>query len=45
MEVLDQLLDAWKEEGGNKILIFSKSVKLLKMLDWALQYRGWLLSL
>ncbi|QRV99551.1 DNA excision repair protein ERCC-6-like 2 [Ceratobasidium sp. AG-Ba] len=31
--VLSQLLDTWKTEGENKVLIFSKSVKILEMLD------------
>ena len=30
---LNNLLRSWRDEGGNKVLIFTKSVKLLDMLE------------
>ncbi|KAJ1300749.1 hypothetical protein OPQ81_002392 [Rhizoctonia solani] len=39
-QVLSQLLDTWKSEGNNKVLIFSKSVKLLEMLEGQLQRKN-----
>ncbi|KAI0370889.1 P-loop containing nucleoside triphosphate hydrolase protein [Pilatotrama ljubarskyi] len=38
--VLETLLKEWKREGGNKVLIFTKSVKLLEMLEFHLNNRG-----
>ncbi|KAI0632843.1 P-loop containing nucleoside triphosphate hydrolase protein [Trametes polyzona] len=38
--VLETLLREWKKEGGNKVLIFTKSVKLLDMLEFHLNSRG-----
>ncbi|KAI8972582.1 P-loop containing nucleoside triphosphate hydrolase protein [Trametes punicea] len=38
--VLETLLKEWKREGSNKVLIFTKSVKLLDMLDFHLNSRG-----
>ncbi|OSD03707.1 hypothetical protein PYCCODRAFT_1490777 [Trametes coccinea BRFM310] len=38
--VLETLLREWKKEGGNKVLIFTKSVKLLEMLEFHLNTRG-----
>ncbi|KAI0772497.1 P-loop containing nucleoside triphosphate hydrolase protein [Trametes elegans] len=35
--VLETLLRQWKKEGGNKVLIFTKSVKLLEMLEFHLE--------
>ncbi|CAE6416437.1 unnamed protein product [Rhizoctonia solani] len=39
-QVLSQLLDIWKTEGDNKVLIFSKSVKVLEMLEGQLQRKN-----
>ncbi|QRW26485.1 Rad60-SLD domain-containing protein [Rhizoctonia solani] len=39
-QVLSQLLDTWKMEGDNKVLIFSKSVKILEMLEGQLQRKN-----
>ncbi|KDN43135.1 hypothetical protein RSAG8_06288, partial [Rhizoctonia solani AG-8 WAC10335] len=39
-QVLSQLLDTWKTEGKNKVLIFSKSVKILEMLEGQLQRKN-----
>ncbi|CAE6482361.1 unnamed protein product [Rhizoctonia solani] len=39
-QVLSQLLDTWKAEGKNKVLIFSKSVKILEMLEGQLQRKN-----
>ncbi|CAE6398867.1 unnamed protein product [Rhizoctonia solani] len=39
-QVLSQLLDTWKAEGDNKVLIFSKSVKVLEMLEGQLQRKN-----
>ncbi|KAH9893907.1 P-loop containing nucleoside triphosphate hydrolase protein [Cubamyces lactineus] len=38
--VLETLLREWKREGSNKVLIFTKSVKLLVMLEFHLNSRG-----
>ena len=38
--VLEALLREWKREGSNKVLIFTKSVKLLEMLEFHLNTRG-----
>ncbi|CAE6453750.1 unnamed protein product [Rhizoctonia solani] len=40
-QVLSQLLDTWKIEGNNKVLIFSKSVKILEMLEGQLRRKNW----
>lgn len=32
-KVLNSLLAEWRAEGSNKVLIFTKSVQLLKMLE------------
>ena len=38
MEVLKDLLTAWQHEGNNnKVLVFTKSVKLLEMLEQRLK--------
>jgi len=40
--VLSELLQTWHEEDENtKVLLFSKSVKLLRALEWCLQYEGY----
>ncbi|KAF8687567.1 SNF2 family N-terminal domain, partial [Rhizoctonia solani] len=39
-QVLSQLLDTWKMEGDNKVLIFSKSIKILEMLEGQLQRKN-----
>ncbi|KAI0830128.1 P-loop containing nucleoside triphosphate hydrolase protein [Trametes gibbosa] len=39
--VLETLLRGWKREGGNKVLIFTKSVKLLEMLEFHLSTRNY----
>lgn len=39
-KVLETLLKGWKREGGNKVLIFTKSVKLLEMLEFHLNSRS-----
>ncbi|KAH9856351.1 P-loop containing nucleoside triphosphate hydrolase protein [Lenzites betulinus] len=39
--VLETLLREWKREGGNKVLIFTKSVKLLEMLEFHLNTRNY----
>ncbi|GJJ09268.1 hypothetical protein Clacol_003490 [Clathrus columnatus] len=36
-KVLKDLLEAWRREGNNKVLIFTKSVKLLEMLEHRLK--------
>ena len=36
-QVLNSLLKAWKEEKTDKVLVFTKSVKLLDILDFHLQ--------
>lgn len=35
-QVLNTLLDEWRKDETNKVLIFTKSVKLLDMLDYHL---------
>ncbi|KAG8792318.1 hypothetical protein FRC12_006504 [Ceratobasidium sp. 428] len=40
-KVLSQLLDTWKTEGGNKVLIFSKSVKILEMLEGQMRHKNY----
>lgn len=37
LQVLKDLLDVWRREGDNKVLIFTKSVKLLEMLEHRLK--------
>ena len=40
--MLSELLRTWHEEDENtKVLLFSKSVKLLRALEWCLQYEGY----
>ncbi|KDQ17914.1 hypothetical protein BOTBODRAFT_185328 [Botryobasidium botryosum FD-172 SS1] len=39
-QVLVKLLDQWRKEGGNKVLIFTKSVKLLEFLAHWLTHSG-----
>ncbi|KAG9103155.1 hypothetical protein FRC07_010073, partial [Ceratobasidium sp. 392] len=39
-KVLSQLLDTWKTEGDNKVLIFSKSVKILEMLEDRMRHKN-----
>lgn len=36
-QVLESLLKSWRKDPTNKVLIFTKSVKLLEMLDFHLQ--------
>lgn len=39
---MSELLRTWHEEDeNNKVLLFSKSVKLLRALEWCLQYEGY----
>ena len=39
-KVLDTLLKEWRKDRSNKVLIFTKSVKLLEMLDFHLGNNG-----
>ncbi|KAG9311072.1 P-loop containing nucleoside triphosphate hydrolase protein [Chiua virens] len=39
--VLDILLKDWRKDASNKVLIFTKSVKLLEMLEFHLSNRGY----
>lgn len=39
-QALEQLLNDWLKVRSNKILVFTKSKKLLRMLDFHLQRRG-----
>ncbi|KIY51263.1 hypothetical protein FISHEDRAFT_64287 [Fistulina hepatica ATCC 64428] len=39
--VLQRLLDEWKKDHSNKVLIFTKSVKLLEMLEFALKTQAY----
>ncbi|KAG8215230.1 RAD26-like SNF2 family DNA-dependent ATPase [Butyriboletus roseoflavus] len=39
--VLDTLLKDWRKDRSNKVLIFTKSVKLLEMLEFHLSNRGY----
>ena len=39
-QVLNILMRDWKKEEGAKVLIFTKSVKLLDMLDYHLNSHG-----
>lgn len=39
-QTLEVLLKEWRKDRTNKVLIFTKSVKLLEMLDFHLQTRG-----
>jgi len=43
-KALEVLLREWRKDRSNKVLIFTKSVKLLEMLDFHLQTRGKLIS-
>ena len=43
-QALEVLLKEWRKDRTNKVLIFTKSVKLLEMLDFHLQTRGILIS-
>ncbi len=36
-QVLETLLQEWHRDGSNKVLIFTKSVKLLDMLEFHLK--------
>ena len=38
--VLHELLKDWKQDRTNKVLVFTKSVKLLEMLEYHLQDQG-----
>ena len=38
--MLNVLLEEWKKDQTNKILIFTKSVKLLEMLDYHLNVKS-----
>lgn len=40
LQVLDTLLKDWRKDRLNKVLIFTKSVKLLDMLDFHLKNHG-----
>lgn len=37
LQVLESLLKSWRKDPTNKVLIFTKSVKLLEMLDFHLK--------
>lgn len=39
-EVLETLLQEWRKDPVNKVLIFTKSVKLLEMLEYHLKNNG-----
>ena len=39
-QVLETLLREWRKDRSNKVLIFTKSVKLLEMLDFHLSGKG-----
>ena len=39
-QVLETLLREWRKDRSNKVLIFTKSVKLLEMLDFHLSGMG-----
>ena len=41
MKVLDLLLQEWRKDPTNKLLIFTKSVKLIGMLEFHLSARGY----
>ena len=40
LQVLDLLLKEWHKDFSNKVLIFTKSVKLLEMLEFHLRAQG-----
>lgn len=40
IQVLQALLKEWRKDRTNKVLIFTKSRKLLDMLDFHLQSKG-----
>ena len=40
LKVLNTLLTEWRKDPSTKVLIFTKSVKLLDMLDFFLQDNG-----
>ncbi len=39
-QVLETLLQGWRKERSSKVLIFTKSVKLLEMLEFHLSGQG-----
>lgn len=39
-DTLDMLLQEWRTDRTNKVLIFTKSVKLIEMLEFLLRERG-----
>lgn len=39
-QVLETLLQEWRRDPENKVLIFTKSVKLLDMLEYHLRREG-----
>ena len=45
LQALELLLKEWKKDNSNKVLIFTKSVKLLEMLEFHLNSRGSLAKL
>jgi SNF2 family DNA or RNA helicase len=40
LQALEVLLKEWKKDNLNKVLIFTKSVKLIEMLEFHLNSRG-----
>jgi SNF2 family DNA or RNA helicase len=40
LQTLEVLLREWKKDESNKVLIFTKSVKLLEMLEFHLNSKG-----
>ncbi|KAF6750783.1 P-loop containing nucleoside triphosphate hydrolase protein [Ephemerocybe angulata] len=40
-KTLESLLSQWRKDKTNKVLIFTKSVKLLEMLDFHLNYKSY----
>lgn len=40
IQTLEVLLREWRKDPSNKVLIFTKSVKLLDMLDFHLKTQG-----
>ena len=40
VQVLESLLKEWHKDKTNKVLIFTKSVKLLEMIDFHLNAQG-----
>jgi len=40
VQVLEVLLREWRRDATNKVLVFTKSVKLLEMLEFHLSNKG-----